>query len=51
MTTAVAEPVTADARSQKLLDRLRSIVGEAGLLVEREELLVYECDGYTVEKK
>ena len=51
MTTAVAEPVTADARSQKFLDRLRSIVGETGLLVEREELLVYECDGYTVEKK
>jgi glycolate oxidase len=31
--------------------RLAAIVGPEGLLTEREELLVYECDGYTIEKK
>lgn len=36
---------------QGLLGRLRTIVGDAGLLCTPEELLVYECDGYTVEKK
>jgi glycolate oxidase len=29
---------------------LRQIVGDDGLLVDREELLVYECDGFTIEK-
>lgn len=35
----------------QLLDRLRGIVGEEGLLYDPDELLVYECDGYVVEKK
>ncbi|MCA9073289.1 MAG: FAD-binding protein, partial [Planctomycetaceae bacterium] len=35
----------------QLLDRLREIVGEEGLLYNPDELLVYECDGYVVEKK
>ena len=35
----------------QLLSRLRGIVGDDGLLFNPEELLVYECDGYTVEKK
>ncbi len=34
-----------------LLARFREIVGEGGLLSAAEELLVYECDGYVVEKK
>src|SRR5580698_8075257 len=34
-----------------LLARFRDIVGEGGLLSAAEELLVYECDGYVVEKK
>lgn len=34
-----------------LTDKLREIVGDEGILVEHEELLVYECDGYVVEKK
>ncbi len=38
-------------QSQNLIARLRAIVGEGGLLFNPEELLVYECDGYTVEKK
>src|SRR5579884_2236923 len=33
-----------------LLDRLRGIVGPGGLLTSPSDLLVYECDGYTIEK-
>src|SRR3954447_21664576 len=41
MTTAVAMP---------LADRLRSIVGAANVLSSPSDLLVYECDGFTIEK-
>ncbi|MBC7817316.1 MAG: FAD-binding protein, partial [Planctomycetaceae bacterium] len=51
MTSALAEPLTTTNRSQQLLDRLRDVVGEEGLLHKSEQLLVYECDGYVVEKK
>jgi glycolate oxidase len=34
-----------------LLDRLRGVVGSDAVLCSPSELLVYECDGYTVEKK
>ncbi|HLQ44411.1 MAG TPA: FAD-binding protein, partial [Planctomycetaceae bacterium] len=37
--------------SQELISQLRELVGDNGLLFKPEELLVYECDGYTVEKK
>src|SRR5713226_5323958 len=33
-----------------LLDSLRSIVGRDGVLTSASDLLVYECDGYTIEK-
>src|SRR3982074_380000 len=33
-----------------LQDRLQSIVGPGGLLVSPSDLVVYECDGYTIEK-
>jgi glycolate oxidase len=33
-----------------LLDRLRAIVGRDALLSSASDLLVYECDGYTIEK-
>jgi len=33
-----------------LVDELRSIVGADGLVCGREELSVYECDGYTLER-
>src|SRR5687767_15007456 len=36
--------------ASKLLDRLRAAVGPQGLIHSPGELLVYECDGYTVEK-
>ena len=35
----------------QLIDRFREIVGDDGLLYDPDELLVYECDGYVVEKK
>lgn len=33
-----------------LLDRLRSIVGSENVLLQASDLLVYECDGFTIEK-
>jgi len=33
-----------------LFDRLRAVVGPEGLLTTASDLLVYECDGYTIEK-
>src|SRR5919199_1034238 len=33
-----------------LIDRLRAVVGRDALLAAPSELLVYECDGYTIEK-
>src|ERR1700722_3959538 len=41
MTTATAIP---------LAESLRSIVGAGNVLSTPSELLVYECDGYTIEK-
>src|SRR5438067_1242025 len=36
--------------SSSLIDRLRPIVGRDALLTSPSDLLVYECDGYTIEK-
>jgi len=36
--------------STTLLDHLRRIVGRDALLTSPSDLLVYECDGYTIEK-
>src|SRR5579884_1410668 len=36
--------------SSTLIDRLRAIVGREGILTSPSELLVYECDGFTIEK-
>ena len=33
-----------------LLDRLKQVVGPEGILSSPSELVVYECDGYTIEK-
>jgi glycolate oxidase len=47
--------IQTDSSSQSiaadLLRRFRKIVGDDGLLCNPDELLVYECDGYVVEKK
>lgn len=37
--------------NQEFLQTLTNIVGTDGLLYDPSELLVYECDGYVVEKK
>ena len=51
MTTALAEPVRSAIQPRQLLDRLRAVVGEESLLFNPDELLVYECDGFVVDKK
>lgn len=45
MTTAIQPANTAT-----LIERLRPIVGTAGMLTEASDLMVYECDGFTIEK-
>lgn len=37
--------------SASLLDEFRQIVGNEGVISEPNDLLVYECDAYTIEKK
>src|SRR6516165_7603653 len=38
------------ASTATLIDRLRAIVGRDAILTSASELLVYECDGFTIEK-
>jgi glycolate oxidase len=38
------------AQTPQLLERLREIVGSAAVLSARSDLLVYECDGFVIEK-
>ncbi len=38
------------ATASKLADRMRSIVGPANVLASASDLVVYECDGFTIEK-
>ncbi len=40
----------ATTATTSLPDRLRNIVGAGGVLASPSDLLVYECDGYTIEK-
>lgn len=39
-----------ETTAQQMIRRFREVVGEDGLLYRPEELIVYECDGYVVEK-
>ena len=48
MTATASAPRSAIAAD--FLAALRQIVGDEGLLADRDELLVYECDGFTIEK-
>lgn len=41
----------ASTQSSPLIDRLRAIVGSQNLLTSPSDLMVYECDGFTIEKK
>lgn len=36
--------------TDEFVRRLRAVVGDDGLLTKSDELTVYECDGYTIEK-
>ncbi len=47
---AHALPRVAASRVPELLAEMRRIVGPEGVLTERADLAVYECDGFTVEK-
>jgi glycolate oxidase len=38
------------ARQSSFVDELREIVGPDGVLTAHSDLLVYECDGFTIEK-
>ena len=42
---------TASFLAEELLEKFREIVGDDGILHNAQELLVYECDGYVIEKK
>jgi glycolate oxidase len=51
--TAASHVASAEPRSaiaNELMSALRDIVGDQGVLAHRDELLVYECDGFTIEK-
>src|SRR5262245_18829961 len=48
--TADAPAPLRPAIAAQFLSALRTIVGDDGLLADRDELLVYECDGFTIEK-
>ncbi len=49
-TASLSESTSAGPRPS-LLDCLRGIVGPDALIANQDELLVYECDGYVVEKR
>ena len=46
--TALAEAPRAATR--RLVDAIARVVGPAGLIHHADELIVYECDGYVIEK-
>lgn len=50
MTTSIAHSLPRTVLSAEFMRRLHALVGDGGLLTERDELLVYECDGYVIEK-
>jgi glycolate oxidase len=50
MTTSAAAAFPAAVITPEFMQQLAAVVGPEGLLSAREELLVYECDGYTIEK-
>src|SRR4051812_12429588 len=48
--TAVAPAAPRTILPGKFMDGLRAVVGDDGLLADHDELLVYECDGFTIAK-
>ncbi len=49
--SAVSTPAGNRITGSSLLSQLQSIVGPDALIAREDELLVYECDGYVVEKR
>src|SRR5437868_4760587 len=49
--TATASTASPSGVAAEFIVALREIVGGDGLLADRDELLVYECDGFTIAKK
>src|SRR5262245_392635 len=45
-----ASNLMATATASPLFDRLRALLGPGGVITAPSELVVYECDGYTIEK-
>lgn len=50
-TQPLSDSRAAMPRPHQLLERLKAIVGIESMLYDPDELLVYECDGFVVEKK
>jgi glycolate oxidase len=48
--TATAPTLPRTVIAAEFMAALRNIVGDDGLLSDTDELLVYECDGFTIEK-
>jgi glycolate oxidase len=48
--TAIASANSPPGIAAEFMAALRDIVGDDGLLANRDELLVYECDGFTIAK-
>ncbi len=48
--TAIASVAAPSGIAAEFMEALRNIVGDDGLLADRDELLVYECDGFTIAK-
>ncbi len=51
MASSTPPPAESATVAAELLDRFRRLLGDEGVLASRDELMVYECDGYVVEKK
>jgi glycolate oxidase len=49
--TLKSMPVSTSKLSPAVLEELRAIVGPENVLANSDDLLVYECDAYTLEKK
>ena len=51
MASTTPPPADSATVAAELLERFRRLLGNDGVLASRDELMVYECDGYVVEKK
>ena len=47
----IARAICATEMPTSIISQLQSFVGEDGVISDADELLVYECDAYTLEKR